>query len=128
MARIQIEGARELRKALRGMPKELRQQLREVYKDAARPVAQTAAAIAPHRSGALAASIRPLASQRAGRVAAGKKAVPYAGPIHFGWPARRITPQPFLYDALDRRGSEVVDKFEDRVDKLINANFKEGTP
>jgi hypothetical protein len=30
---------------------------------------------------------------------AGNAAVPYAGPIHWGWPARRITAQPFIQEA-----------------------------
>jgi len=32
-------------------------------------------------------------------VQAGRASVPYAGPIHWGWPARNIEPQPFLTDA-----------------------------
>jgi hypothetical protein len=55
-------------------------------------------------------------------VRAGRTSVPYAGPIHFGWPAHNIEPTPFLYDALDQRRSEVIDLYEQRVGDLIRKN------
>ena len=33
------------------------------------------------------------------RVSVGRATVPYAGAIHWGWPARNISAQPFLTDA-----------------------------
>jgi len=74
----------------------------------------------PRRSGRLAASIRAQGTQRAGRVAAGKKSVPYAGPIHWGWPARNIKPQPFLTDALASKQETVVEIYLTETDRLID--------
>ena len=51
----------------------------------------------------------------------GKKKVPYAGPIHFGWGRRNIHPQPFLYEALDKRRDEVLDAFALNVQKLADS-------
>lgn len=119
-AAIQVDGARELRRAFRQLPKEYRKELAAIHKKAAEPVARTAARLAPKRSGRLAGSIRPLGSQRAGRVAAGRKSVPYAGPIHWGWPARNIEPQPFLTDALHQKEREAVGIFESEFDALID--------
>ena len=48
------------------------------------------------------------------------KSVPYAGVIHFGWPRHNIEPQPFLYDALDRRSDEVIKLYEDRITDLVH--------
>jgi len=73
----------------------------------------------PVRTGRLRASVRVLASQRRGQVAAGKKSVPYAGPIHFGWRAHNIAPNPFLYKALDKRRNEVIRSYERSVDKVV---------
>lgn len=78
------------------MPKKLR----NIHKQVATPVADRARALAPKLTGRLSRSIRPLGSQKVARVAAGGVAVPYAGPIHYGWPARNILAQPFLTDAV----------------------------
>jgi hypothetical protein len=45
--------------------------------------------------------------------------VPYAGPIHFGWPARNIRPNPFIYQVLDSRRDEVLKLYERRIDEII---------
>ena len=51
---------------------------------------------APKQSGALAKSVRQSKRQNAVYIYAGKKAVPYAGPVHWGWPKRNITANPWL--------------------------------
>ena len=45
--------------------------------------------------------------------------MPYAGPMHFGWRARAIDPNPFLYDALDERRDEVVAAYEKQTADLL---------
>jgi hypothetical protein len=45
--------------------------------------------------------------------------VPYAGPIHFGWPARQIKPNPFIYEVLDDRRQEVYAIYAQRISELI---------
>jgi len=96
--------------------------LKAAHKSAANLVAATARPLVPTRTGRLAGTLRTGATNRGGRVAAGRKAVPYAGPIHFGWPNRPdrakgwrggpIRPNPFIYDALDRRRGDVERQFE----------------
>jgi hypothetical protein len=93
--------------------------MQRTNKAAAQPVSDRARDIAPHLTGALSRSVRPTATQREGAVLSGSRAVPYAGPIHFGWPARNIEPQPFLYDALDDRRDQVVEVYEARVESLV---------
>lgn len=122
---IRVEGARELRRALKNIDGGTTD-LKTVHADAAALVEQRAAQIVPRRSGHLEASIRSSGQARQGIVRAGKASVPYAGVIHFGWPAHNIAPQPFLYDALDQRATEVVDLYEKRVDKLIRDNGLKG--
>ena len=117
---IRVEGAKEFRSALRSIAPELRAEMRTVNLEAARVVLPVALARVPVRSGRLRSTIRVLASQRAGRVAAGKKLVPYAGPIHFGWPARHIRPQPFLWNAIDSRRSQVIAVYERRVSQVVD--------
>ena len=82
-------------------------------------VVPAAKQLAPVRSGRMAASIRAAAVRTGGRVRVGNSSVPYAGPIHFGWPARRIKPQPFVYEALDPRRDEVAEVYAKRLNELI---------
>lgn len=117
--KVAFVGLREFQRALRQIDPDLRKELREVQKEAAQIVAVTAAARAPRRTGRLAGSIRATATQKAGSVRAGGARLPYAGPIHFGWRARNIRPQPFIYDALDARREQVVRKFESGIESLF---------
>lgn len=122
---IEVEGAKELRRALKQIDSGTAD-LKKVHADAAAVVEQAAGTFVPRRSGRLAGSIRSTGQAGAGVVRAGKAAIPYAGPIHFGWAAHNIAPQPFLYDALDQRRDEVIALYEDAVDKLIKDNGLQG--
>jgi hypothetical protein len=62
-------------------------------------VAQWASLSAPRRTGALGASVRGTRRVSGARVLGGGSGVPYAGPIHWGWPARHIGAQPFISEA-----------------------------
>jgi HK97 gp10 family phage protein len=117
-ARVQIEGAKELRKALKRMGADVKD-LTEINREAAETVASQARDRAPVLSGALRASIKSSATKTKGVVRAGGKAIPYAGVIHFGWPRHNIAPQPFIFDALDSRKDEVVGKYQDRIAALV---------
>ena len=119
-----IQGLAEVNKALRSMSKETRDSMKATHKKAAEIVIQGAKRYVPVVSGKLAASIRDGSTQRMGRVRVGSASVPYAGPIHFGWPARRIKPQPFIYDALDGRRNEVAAVYAKRIDELTVKYFR----
>jgi hypothetical protein len=70
-------------------------------------------------TGRLRKSIRTRASKTRSSVAAGRQSVIYAGVIHFGWPHHNIEPQPFLYDALDKRKTDVFALYEKRITELV---------
>jgi len=114
---IKATGVKELRRELRRMGNDL-EDLKALNLDVATLVSDRAKDIVPRRTGNLADTIRPSGTKTAGRVRAGFKRVPYAGVIHFGFPARRIQPQPFLYDALDQRRGEVFDAYFKGVKKI----------
>lgn len=115
---IQVTGAKELRRALKRMGADLAD-LKEINLEAARRVADRAAQRAPFRTGRLQRSIKARATKASGSVTAGGRLIPYAGPIHFGWPRHNINPQPFIYEALDDRRIEVVALYEKRVGDLV---------
>ena len=117
---VQVKGATELRRALGRMGASTAD-LTAINRAAADIVATEARTIAPVLSGRLRRTVSPRARKTSGSVSAGRgRAVPYAGVIHFGWPAHGIEPQPFLYDALDFRKGEVIDKYREHVAGLVN--------
>jgi len=101
------------------MKSAMKPELKSFHADGAKIVEREAVTQVPVRTGALRQSIRSTGTLRDGVVRAGKARVPYAGPIHFGWTARNIRPQPFMYDALDARLPEVLEVFDDGIKKLI---------
>lgn len=116
-----IPGLRESSRALRQVSDDTRTELKDVHKAAAEIVATDARRRAPVRSGRLRDSIRATAVLSGGRVRigfGGGRPALYAGPIHFGWPDRRIRPQPFVYDALDPKRPEVLELYEQRINEL----------
>lgn len=118
--RLEIEGLREIVRDLRGLAEDSREDMKETHRIAGEIVAAAAKPLAPVRTGALSATIASSPTKYQGRVRVGRgSSVPYAGPIHFGWPARRIAPQPFIYDALDGRREEVRQAYEKRINELI---------
>ena len=119
---IKIEGLASVQRQLRKLSDDVDYQAAEflaVNKAIASAVAGDSKAFVPVLSGALAASVREGATKKSARVKAGGRGVDYAGPIHFGWPDRRIKPQPFFYDAIDRRRDEIKERYEKLVDALI---------
>lgn len=119
---VSVEGARELRKALKTVGDEAKAGLKDVNLEVAEIVARAAVTKVPSRSGALRETVRAAGAQTRASVKAGFKKVPYAGVIHFGWPARGILPRPFLYDALDARRDEVMEAYTDGMADLIKKN------
>ena len=118
MPRIEVEGLKELRAALKATGDDLGD-LKDAGKKAAEIVAVEARTLVPVLSGALLATIRAAGQASGANVKAGMgRTLAYAGPVHFGQPQRGIPPHPFLYDALDHRRDAVVDAYANAVNKL----------
>lgn len=122
---VRVSGARQFRSAARRAGEDLAD-LRAVNAAAAEVVARRAGVDVPVVSGALAATLRFSGTQSAAIIRAGRASVPYAGVIHYGWPARNIEPQPFITDAaaetqptwlgLYTRGVQaILDRLADRA-------------
>lgn len=118
---LKVEGAKDLQRALRKV-EEGTSDLKAIHAAAAGIVETAAKPLARRKSGAMADSIRSTGQARQGVVRAGFARVPYAGVQHFGWAARNITPNPFLYDALDDRRGEVLEQYSDQVQSLLKKN------
>lgn len=116
---VQVRGLRELRRDLRKIGDDLRD-LKAVNAAVAALVAVAGTSRAPRRTGRLAGSVR--GNRAAGRatVSAGGASVPYAGPIHWGWPARGIEAQPFLSDAALATESAWLPLYEAGIEKALD--------
>lgn len=99
-AQVRVDGLPALRRELRALAGDV-DDLKDANAAAARIVAAAAAARAPHRTGRLAASIRGNRAVSRATVLAGGARLPYAGPVHYGWPAHHIEANPFVTDAAE---------------------------
>jgi HK97 gp10 family phage protein len=119
----EITGVKEVINDLRALSQDSREEMKETHRRAGDIVAAAAKPLAPVLTGRLSSTITSSPTQYQGRVRIGRgDSVPYAGPIHFGWPARRIRPQSFVYEALDSRREEVLQTYERRLNDLIDKN------
>jgi hypothetical protein len=117
--KLEIEGLKEVQRDLYKLGKASRDEMKETHRKAGEIVIDGARRFVPVVSGNLLNSLKSVPTQRQGRVRIGSASVPYAGAIHFGWPARRIKPQPFIYDSLDGRRTEVAKIYAERIGELI---------
>lgn len=116
---LQLKGASELARSLKKAGADLKD-LKAVNREAAQIVVPEAKNLAPHRSGALAKSVRAGATQKAGVVRVGSKKVPYAGPINYGWPKHNIKPTRFANRAAKNTEPQWTQVYQQAVQKIIN--------
>ncbi|THG24934.1 HK97 gp10 family phage protein [Bifidobacterium pseudolongum] len=95
-------------------------ELKDVNAQAARVALPAVQSLVPHRTGTLAGSIRAGATKRAGVVRAGRKSVPYAGVINYGWPARHITGRLFANNGVARTEPTWAKLYEQFVKKTMS--------
>lgn len=119
---FEIDGLNKLRRALTKLDDAATDDFKQAGFAAATVVVDEAKTLVPVRSGRLRDSIRAAKVVSGGKVYAGRARVPYAGPIHFGWANRNIRPNPFLYDAADKRVSEVMDAYLEQLYAIWNRN------
>jgi len=119
---VKIEGITKIQRQIREFDANAQDDLKVIHLENAKIVAAVAGRLVPYKTGKLAESVRAGALKNSGVVRAGfaKKDPVYAGPIHFGWPKRRITPNPFIYDAIDQRKQEIIDNYVKAIDNLTN--------
>lgn len=116
---VEVVGARRLRSTLRKAGKDLTV-MKEANAAAAGIVLDDARRRAPVRTGALKSTLRSTGTTTSGIVRAGYKRLPYAGPIHWGWPARNIKPNPFVADAAAATQTRWVAAYEDGIQKALD--------
>lgn len=111
--RIDVEGAERLTRTLGELADDLGH-LDPVNKKAADQLLSEAKPGTPYESGELAGSGSTVADDTEGAVVYDTE---YAGPIHNGWEARNIEPQPWLTDAADP--AQLTEVYVDHIADLV---------
>lgn len=124
---LQVQGAAKLRRTLKRAGLSV-QDLKDAHKKVAEMVAERSAPDAPRRTGRLAASVRASGTQSAAIVRAGRKSVPYAGVIHWGWKAHHITAQPWLSEAAESSQTTWEGMYLQAIEKIIDTVEGTTTP
>lgn len=96
-------------------------ELKDVNRQAAHVAMQVARGITPRGpTGRLAKSTRAGATRKAGVIRAGRKSIPYAGVINYGWPRRHIGGQLYLNNAVKQTEPVWTALYETYVRKTVS--------
>lgn len=115
---VQVEGGRELRRRLRTIEGGL-DRLKAAHREVATYVTGMSRTMAPRRTGRLAATARGSGTNTMSVVRYGTARVPYAGPIHYGWPARNIRPNEWLITAAQRGEPTWLARYNLHIRRLV---------
>lgn len=125
--RLTVDGVEDIRRGVRqAKDADLTRITKEAGQEGAEVVAYEAQTIVQVVSAALHDTIRAGGQVAGGVVRAGSSKVEYAGVNHFGWPARGIEPNPFLYEAADNRADEVTEMYYKRVSDIADMIERRG--
>lgn len=122
---IRVEGLRETIKNLEALGADKSEIVDANYR-AAETLRRQALPNVPVRSGALKASLRSSRAKGYAQVMMGNARVVYANPIHWGWfydkewfIQKNIKPNLFLYRALSSTKDEIVQRYNQDMQQLI---------
>ena len=117
-ANISITGVKEVLDSLKKLGRDLESNL-ELNKELSTTLSQKASALAPRLTGALASSVVGNPSAEKAQILAGSTAVPYAGVIEYGWPAKNREARPYLNPAVNNNMGYIIEKYNDSIQKAI---------
>lgn len=117
-AGFRVEGLNQVVRALQQTGVDV-EDLKDAFSKIASEGARIAAAEAPHKSGRLSGDVRGNRAKSKAVVTAGRKSVPYAGPINYGWPARGIQAAGFMQAADQQMQPRAVQLLEDEINRKI---------
>jgi hypothetical protein len=95
---VKVEGLRDLKRDLKRLAGDAAD-LKAANAAASAMVAAAARGSAPRATGRLAGTVKGTATVAGVSV---RVAAPYAGVVHYGWPARGVPARPFVIDAAQR--------------------------
>lgn len=117
-ANISITGVKEVTDSLKKLGRDLESNI-ELNKELSTTLSQKASALAPRLTGALASSVVGNPSAEKAQILAGSAAVPYAGVIEYGWPAKNREARPYLNPAVNNNMGYIIERYNDSIQKAI---------
>lgn len=119
---IKVDGGRRFRRTLRKAGADMKDltRLHRRVGDIIVPKAKALAPIGPEAGGHIANNIRATAAQSHSTIRAGGKTRPYGPPIHWGWPSRGITAQPWISIAAQDTEPTWSHEFMNGIEKIID--------
>jgi hypothetical protein len=115
---VEVDGVRELRRSLKRAGDDLGD-LKDANAEVAGMVAGRASSLAPRVSGRLAGSVRGNRAAASAVVKVGGASLPYAGPVHWGWPARHIAANPFAVNAAHDTEPAWTATYLDAIERIV---------
>lgn len=117
---VLVEGAKELARTLKKAGVDVKE-LKEANNRVGQVIVQAAQSRAPKKSGRLAGSIRASKEQAGITIRAGNNGgIPYAAPIHWGWPKRNIKATLFLTNAIAETQPEWIDLYYKELEHIVS--------
>lgn len=116
---VRVEGLGALIKALKVAEGDL-DDLKAANQSASGIVLNAARPLTPVRTGRLAASGRINKAAKKASVVFGKASVPYANPIHWGWPRRNIKANPFVTTAAAGAQDQWLRAYADDIQRILD--------
>lgn len=116
--KIRIEGLRKTFRALEAAGT-ASQDLRDLMHSLGLIVVGAARPNTPTLSGALAGTLRAGRGKTKAVIRAGNARVPYAGVQHYGWPARGLSAQPFLTNAVQSTRAQTFAALDEGIGELL---------
>lgn len=115
----EVKGAKELKTSLKLAGDDL-DDLKDAHQAVGNLIVTASRSKAPVVSGALAGSIRATRTVGGVGIKAGGAKVPYANPIHWGWPSRGIKANRFIWDTAKRMEADWVQLYFEELEKVVN--------
>lgn len=118
-AAVKVEGLNRVVRDLQAVGVDV-DDLKDAFGSIAAEGAAVAAGLTPSRTGRLAGSTRGNRAKNKAVIIQGRAAVPYAGPINYGWPARNIAGALQMQQADRQMEPVALERLEDGIDKAIS--------
>jgi hypothetical protein len=119
-ARVEVTGVNEMVRDFKRLGLKTRD-LSRAFDAIAAEIVTDAKSMAPKVTGRLAGDVRAGRAKTKASVSVGRKSVPYAGPINYGWRRRNIEPTMFLNRAADQNANSAVTALRLEMQRQINS-------
>lgn len=116
---VEAKGVKRLARTLKQAGNDL-QDLKRANRQAEAMVLAAALSKVPRRTGTLASTGRQASGAGKATVRFGSARVPYANPIHWGWPKRNIRPNPFLWNAVQETRVLWLEEYARNIQEIMD--------